>query len=70
MQRGGPRIGRGGGRTIEFTISRAALCICGVVLLASVSGIMGSYKDSTEAGMEDSLAEDVAEMLDAFWSSE
>ncbi len=55
---------------IEFTLSRAALCVCGAVLLVTVAGIMGSYQDRSESDMEEDLAGDIAEMLDAFEGSE
>ncbi len=55
---------------IEFAISRAALCVCGAILLVVVAGIMGSYQDHVESDMEEELAEDIAEMLDAFEGSE
>ena len=55
---------------IEFTASRIVLCICGAVLLSTAAGIMGSYQNGAEYGMEENLAEDIAAMLDKFWDSE
>ena len=55
---------------IEFTASRIVLCICGAILLSATSGIMVSYQDSAESNMEESLADDIASMLDSFWDSE
>ena len=55
---------------MEFAFSRVVLCICGAILLVAVVGIMDSYHDRAESDMEDALAGDIAEMLDAFEGSE
>jgi hypothetical protein len=55
---------------MELTISRVALCACGLILLASVSGALTGVYDSDRSGMDDGLAERLAYMLDVFESSE
>jgi len=55
---------------IEFTLSRVAVCSCGIVLLASVTGVLGGLYDNEESQMDDELAERIAHMLDVFESSD
>ena len=49
---------------IEFTLSRVVMCVCGIALLAAVTGILGAVNDDSEDGMMDELAESVADVLD------
>ena len=55
---------------IEFTISRVVLCACGVVLLISVSGILGGMYDLDRSDEDERLVQRIGYMLDAFESSE
>ena len=55
---------------IEFTISRAALCICAACLLTVGLAVMDSAEDRNESEMCDDLAESIAAILDRFESSE
>ena len=53
---------------IEFTLSRVALGICGIILLASVIPFVDSvHEDRVEAGMS-SQAESIAALVDSFGS--
>ncbi|MGI5965020.1 MAG: hypothetical protein ACOX8L_04125 [Candidatus Methanomethylophilaceae archaeon] len=55
---------------LDFTLSRVALCICGVLLLGAVAapltGIYAEKEDGAMAGETDSLAG----LLDTFYYSE
>ena len=55
---------------IEFTLSRVVMCVCGIALLAAVTGILGAVNDDSENGMMDGLADSVADVLDRFEGSE
>ena len=55
---------------IEFTLSRVVMCVCGIALLAAVTGILGAVNDDSESGMMDGLADSVADILDRFEGSE
>jgi hypothetical protein len=55
---------------MEFTISRVALGMCGLILLATViSPVTSIYDDREDAKMQD-LSESIAAMIDAFYDSE
>ncbi len=45
------------------------LCLCGAILLVAASSVMEVYQDRAESDMEESLAQDIAEMLDTFEGS-
>lgn len=55
---------------IEFTLSRVSLCVCGVILIASVTGTLNGIYDSEKDAMDEVLADRFAYMLDLFQSSE
>lgn len=54
---------------IEFTMSRAVLCICGAMMLAAAVAAASAGEEGWRSGMGDALARDVAGMLDAFEAS-
>jgi len=54
---------------IEFTMSRAAVMACGVILLATVAGVLGGIYDNDADRMDGELADRLAHMLDIFCSS-
>ena len=54
---------------IEFTISRAVLCVCGVMLIASATGVLGAIYDTETDSADRDLADRFAYMLDVFQSS-
>ncbi|MDI9379052.1 MAG: hypothetical protein QM390_05030 [Candidatus Thermoplasmatota archaeon] len=54
---------------IEFTLSRVALGICGILLLASVIPFVESaHEDRVDDGMS-AQAGSIAALVDSFWSS-
>ena len=54
----------------EFTISRVVLCVCGVILIASVTGALNGIYNNEMDTMDDALVDRFAYMLDLFQSSE
>jgi len=54
---------------IEFTVSRAALMICGTILLSAIGIPMSQMFDSDGADMLQSVADADAASIDAFWAS-
>ena len=54
---------------IEFTISRVMLCVCGMVLIASVTGALNGIHDVNREASDGDLADRFAYMLDVFQSS-
>ena len=55
---------------IEFTLSRVVLCACGIVLISSVTGVLGGIYDNDVSHIDDRLADRIAYMLDVFDSSD
>lgn len=55
---------------MEFVISRAALCIGGVILLAAAAGTVSGIYDTDVGDVDGELAVRIAGMLDAFESSQ
>lgn len=55
---------------IEFTLSRVVLCVCGLAMLATVSGAVGAIYDTDRGDMDGELADRLAHMMDAFESSD
>ncbi len=55
---------------MEFTISRLTLCICGVILLASVGGVLTAIYDNGQDSQDDILVQRISHMLDVFESSD
>lgn len=49
---------------IEFTLSRVAMCACGIAVLLSVTGFMTAVDDSRQEDMDVFLVNDIALMLD------
>lgn len=54
---------------IEFTISRVALCIGGIVLLAAAVGAVSNSYDTDVHSIDRDLTGKIAMMLDSFESS-
>jgi len=54
---------------IEFTLSRVTLCVCGVVLIASVTGVLDGIYENDRDAMDGQLVDRFAYMLDVFQSS-
>ena len=55
---------------MEFTLSRVAVCACGLMIMAVVAGpAFGIFEDRADDGYA-SLAEDLASDIDAFASGE
>lgn len=55
---------------MEFTLSRVAVCACGLMIMAVVAGpAFGIFEDRADDGYA-SLAEDLASDVDAFASGE
>lgn len=54
---------------MEFTMSRVAVCACGVMMLAAALGIAAHAEDSMRHDMEGVIVKDVASMLDSFDAS-
>ena len=55
---------------MEFTLSRVAVCACGLMIMAVVAGpAFGIFEDRADDGYA-SLAEDLASDVDAFTSGE
>lgn len=55
---------------MEFIASRSVMCVCGVVLLASVLGFMSTMEEDENASQSELLAGSFASMLDRFESSD
>ena len=49
---------------IEFTLSKVALCACGIAVLLSVTGFMTAVDDNRQSEMDVFLVNDIALMLD------
>jgi hypothetical protein len=54
---------------MEFTMSRVVLCVCGAVLLVSVTGAVEGIYDQDRETLDLHTAERLAYMLDVFESS-
>ncbi len=54
---------------IEFTLSRVVLCACGMILIASVTGVLSGIYDNGQDSMDEDLTDRFAGMLDIFQSS-
>lgn len=55
---------------MEFTLSRVAVCVCGLMIMAVVAGpAFGIFEDRADDGYA-SLAEDLASDIDSFASGE
>ncbi len=54
---------------IEFTLSRAVMCVCGIALLGVALGVMTDAEDAKESEMDEDLAESLASLLDRFQNS-
>ena len=55
---------------IEFTLSRVTLCVCGVILLVAVTGVVQSVYDMDRSDEDDHLVQRIGYLLDVFESSE
>lgn len=55
---------------MEFTMSRVALCICGVVMIASVTGVLSGIYDMETSDQDDRLVQRIGYMLDVFEASD
>lgn len=55
---------------IEFTLSRVVLCACGVILIASVTGVLNGIYDTERDSLDEDLTYRFAYMLDIFQSSD
>ena len=55
---------------MEFTMSRVALCICGVVMIASVTGVLSGIYDMGTSDQDDRLVQRIGYMLDVFEASD
>lgn len=55
---------------IEFTISRVAMCICGMVILGVGICIMDGISDDREREAMQSLSDEISSILDDFWNSD
>lgn len=55
---------------MEFTISRVVLCICGVVILASITGVITGIYDIEVSDQDDRLVQRIGYMLDVFETSD
>ncbi len=51
---------------MEFTLSRAAICVCGVIILVSVTGVLNGIYEMDESEEHDRLVQRIGYMLDAF----
>jgi hypothetical protein len=55
---------------IEFTISRVAVFICGIILLAAVIIPVSGYFERQEDEDMSEAADAISKMIDSFWDSE
>ena len=55
---------------IEFTLSRVTLCVCGVILLVSVTAVIQGVYDNDRSEDDDHLVQRIGYILDVFESSD
>ena len=55
---------------MEFTLSRVALMVCGVIMLAAVTSPVSSIFDEKEESCIQQQSENIAGMLDLFYESQ
>ena len=55
---------------IEFTLSRAVMCVCGIALLGVALGVMTNAEDAKESEMDEDLAESIASLLNEYQNSQ
>lgn len=55
---------------IEFTLSRAAMTVCGVILLAAIVAPFTGFFENNENDMCQEQCDNISDMIDSFYESE